>query len=123
MPLLNLARDMIADAIIGGTAYTKFNNANARLGVGNSNAAFNASHTGLQGAQTAYKPMDATYPQRSGNVVTYRATFGTADANFAWEEIVVDNGAQALSRTVTPLGTKTSAASWVLTHTQTWVLV
>ena len=123
LALLNLARDMVADAITGGASYTRFNNANARLGVGNSNVAFNAAHTGLQGGSTAFKAMDATYPSRASNVVTYRSTFTTAEANFAWEEIVVDNGTNTLSRTVSSLGTKTAAASWVLTHTQTWVLV
>lgn len=121
--LLNLARDMIADAIIGGSSYTKLNNANARLGVGNSTTAFNATQTGLQGGSTAYQAMDATYPQRSSNVVTFKATFATGAANFAWEEVVTDNGTNTLSRLVTSLGTKTSAASWVLTHTMTFVLV
>lgn len=121
--LLNLARDMVADAIIGGSSYTKLTNAAARLGVGNSAAAFNAAHTGLQGGSTAFKAMDATYPSRASNVVTYRSTFTTGEANFAWEEVVVDNGTNTLSRTVSSLGTKTAAASWVLTHTQTWVLV
>lgn len=124
MPLLDLARDIIADKVTGGATYTAFNNANARLGVGNSATAFSSAHTGLQGgASTAYKAMDATYPQRTANVVVYQSTFGTGDANFAWEEVGLDNGTQSLSRTVTSLGTKTSAASWVLTHTQTWVLV
>lgn len=126
MALVNLARDMAADAIIGGSSYTKFNNANAHLGVGNSSTAFSASHTDLQGASKTRKAMDATYPSRSANVVTYRSTFGTGDANYAWEEVGVFNassGSQMMSRHVSSLGTKTSAASWVLTLTQTWVLV
>lgn len=124
--LVNLARDMAADAIIGGSTYTKYNNANAYLGVGNGTTAFSAAHTDLQGASKTRKAMDATYPSRAANVVTYRATFATTDANYAWEEVGVFNAAAAgemMSRNVTTLGTKTSAASWVLTHTQTWVLV
>lgn len=124
--LVNLARDMVADAIIGGATYTKFNNANCHLGVGSGNTAFSAAHTDLQGASKFRKAMDATYPQRAANVVTYRATYATGDANFAWEEVGTFNAAAAgemLSRVVTTLGAKTAAASWVLTHTQTWVLV
>lgn len=127
MSLVNLARDMIADAIIGGSSYTKFNNANAYLGVGDSNSAFSAALTDLQAATNKLrKAMDATYPSRSSNVVTYRATFGTTDANWAWNEVGVFNnssGGQMLSlASQVALGTKTSAASWVLTHTQTWLL-
>lgn len=125
MALVNLARDMAADAIIGGSTYAKFNNANAHLGVGTSSTAFAATQTDLLGSPVR-KPMDSTYPQRAANVVTYRATYGTGDANQAWNEVGVFNAAaaaQMMSRHVASLGTKTSAASWVLTHTQTWVLV
>lgn len=126
MALVNLARDMAADAIIGGSSYTKFNNANAHLGAGSGNTAFSATHTDLQGASKTRKAMDATYPSRSANVVTYKSTFATGDANYAWEEIGVFNassGSEMMSRHVASLGTKTSSASWVLTLTQTWVLV
>ena len=70
--------------------------------------------------------MDAGYPQRAGNVITWRATFGTAEANFAWNESGIFNalsGSQMLSRKVVALGTKTSTASWQLTCTDTVVLV
>jgi len=127
MALVNLARDMSADAVIGGSTYTKFNTANAHLGVGDSSTVFDVSQTDLQAASNKLrKAMDATYPSRSGNVVTYRATFGTSEANFAWNEVGVFNGVsggQMLSRLVAALGTKTSSASWQLTLTQTWVLV
>jgi len=127
MPLVDLARDLIADALLGGSSYTKFNSANAHLGVGDSSAAFASTQTDLQAATNKLrKPMDATYPQRSSNVITWRATFGTTEANFAWNERGVFNalsGGQMLSRKVVSLGTKTSAASWQLTCTDTVVLV
>lgn len=122
MALLDKARELLASALIADGAFTDFNNANARLGVGNGSDAFSSAHTGLQGGSTELKGMDASYPQRSTNVVTWRATFGTAEGNFAWEEVVVDNGTETLSRHVESLGTKTSAASWELTDTMTFVL-
>lgn len=125
MALVNLARDMIADAIIGGSGYTKLNAANAHIGVGNSPTPESAAHTDLQGASKARKAMDATYPSRSANVLTFRATFGTGDANFTWEERGLFNASSAgemLSRKVVALGTKTSAASWQITCTDTIVL-
>jgi len=127
MPLVDLARDMIADALLGGSSYTKFNAANAHIGVGDSSAVFVSAQTDLQAATNKLrKPMDATYPQRSANVITWRATFGTAEANFAWNERGIFNavaGSQMLSRKVVALGTKTSSASWQLTCTDTVVLV
>lgn len=127
MPLVDLARDLIADALLGGSSYTKFNSANAHLGVGDSSAAFASTQTDLQAATNKLrKPMDATYPQRSGNVITWRATFGTTEANFAWNERGIFNalaGGQMLSRKVVSLGAKTSSASWQLTCTDTVVLV
>lgn len=127
MALVNLARDMVADALIGGSTYTKLNNANAHLGVGDSATAFAATQTDLVAATNKLrKAMDATYPTRAANVVTYRSTFATADANWAWNEVGTFNAAaaaQMASRVVQALGTKTASSSWVLTHTQTWVLV
>lgn len=127
MPLVDLARDMIADAIVGGSSYTKFSSANAHIGVGDSSTAFASTQTDLQAATNKLrKPMDATYPQRSANVITWRATFATAEANFAWNERGILNavsGSQMLSRKVVSLGTKTSSASWQLTCTDTVVLV
>jgi len=129
MALVNLARDMIADALIGGGTYTLFNNANAALGVGDSSTAYAAAQTDLQAATNKLrKAMDATYPQRAANVLTLRSTFATTDANFAWNEWGVFNNVtlgagQMLQRIVSALGTKTSAASWQLTVTLTFVLV
>ena len=120
MPFPTLTGSLIADAVSGGSAYTKFNNANAYIAVGNGTTAFNASQTDLQGASKARRPMDASYPTRSDNALTFSATFGTADANFAWEEWAVANAASAgqiLNRKVEALGTKTSSATWQLSVT------
>ena len=49
-----------------------------------------------------------------------KATFGTGDANYAWNEAVVKNtnasSLKSLCRAATGWGTKTSAATWVATH-------
>ena len=122
MALTNAGRDFIATDIIGETV-TEFSNANAHLGVGDSATAFAATQTDLQAATNKLrKAMEATYPQRTANVLTFRSLFGTGDANFAWAEWGVFNAASAgtmLSRKVEALGTKTSAQSWQLTATVT----
>lgn len=121
MPLTDSGRNFISQAI--GESATLFNNANAHLGVGDSATAFAASQTDLVAATNKLrKAMDATYPQRSVNVITYRSTFGTSEGNFAWEEVGVFNGSSAntmLCRKTQALGTKPSNQSWELTATVT----
>lgn len=124
MALTNAGRNLLAAAAIG-EAYTAFNNANAYIGVGDSTTVFNAAQTDLQAATNKLrKAMDSTYPTIATNVVTFRATFGTSDANFAWEEVAALNastGGTMLNRVVSSLGTKTSAQSWQLTLENTFV--
>jgi len=124
MALTNAGRDVIA-AMILGEATTDFNNANSFLGVGDSTTAFAATQTDLQAATNKLrKAMQATYPSRATNVLTFRSLFDTADANFAWEEwgtFNASSGPTMLNRKVEALGTKTSAQQWQLTITLTVV--
>ena len=121
-PLTNAGRDFIAQDIIG-EAVTEFNNANAHIGVGDSTTAFAVAQTDLQAATNKLrKAMDASYPTRSGNVLTFRSTFATGEANFPWQEWGVFNAAAAgtmINRKVESLGTKASTQSWQLTITNT----
>jgi hypothetical protein len=122
MALTTAGRDFMV-ASTHAAAATPFNNTNTYIGVGDSTTAFSAAHTDLQAATNKFrKVMDATYPQVVANVVTYRATFGTSEANYAWQEWGVFNASSAgtmLSRKVESLGTKTSAQTWVFTVTLT----
>jgi hypothetical protein len=118
MAITNTGAVLAAQALMNDSA-TFLNNANSYLGVGDSSTAFSAAHTDLQASTNKLrKAMDSTYPQRSSNVITFRSTFGTADANFAWQEWAVFNAAASgtmFSRKVESLGTKTGAQSWQLT--------
>lgn len=112
-----------------GTGITAFDNTNAYIGVGDSTTAAAATQTDLQAATNKhYEPMDSTYPTHtdgttSGSAsIVYKATFETADANFAWEEWGIFNASSSgrmLNRKVTALGTKTTADEWVFTVTIT----
>lgn len=118
-----------------GQALTYFNNAQAAIGVGDSTTAVSDTQTNLQGAASPTnrirKAMDATYPLHTDGATTaaksivYRSTFATTDANFAWNEwgvfnSVTDATGRMLQRVASAgLGTKTSAATWVLTVTLT----
>lgn len=118
MPLTNAGRDFIAKAIMNDSP-TPYDNTNAYIGAGDSTTAFDVSQTDLQAATNKLrKGMEASYPQRAGNVLTFRALFGTAEANFAWQEWAIFNAAAAgemLCRLVESLGTKTAAQSWQFT--------
>lgn len=117
--LLNEGITALLTLLIGG-AGTAFNNANARLGVGDSSVAVAATQTGLQAATNrAFRPMDATFPSVAGQTVTFRATFGAGVAAYAWNEFTVVNGADETAvnlcrRVDTTIGTKGSTPIWVL---------
>lgn len=105
-------------------AVSAFSNANANLGVGDSNTAFAVGQTDLQaGANKLRKAMDATYPtDPTSGVWVWRASFTSAEANYAWAEMAVFNANAAgimLCRVVSAQGTKTSGQTWVLTYTMT----
>lgn len=114
-----------------GQELTYFNNAQAAIGVGDSTTAAADTQTELQaGTNHLRKAMDATYPLHTDSDsaagakdIVFRSTFATGDANFAWQEWIIKNSTTAgatgrtLNRKVESLGTKTSAATWVLTIT------
>jgi len=101
---------------IGGTA---FSNANARIGVGDSDTAAEATQTALQAATNkAYAAMEATYPSRAAQTVTFRSIFTANVANYAWKEFTIINAAsdtgKNLNRKVSDQGTKTTGQIWTV---------
>jgi len=100
---------------------TKFDNSNAYTGVGDSATAADATQTGLQAAvNKLYKAMEAGFPTYgTSQKATWKSSFGSAEANFAWNEFTVANGnsdaAKNLNRKVSAQGTKTSGQTWELT--------
>lgn len=116
--LLNEGINRMLNLLIGGGG-TNYNSTNARIGVGTSTVAAAKTQIGLQAAaaSTAFKGMDSGFPSISGQTVSFKATFGDGEGNFAWQEWTIDNGATAnenLNRKVVNLGTKTSG-TWSLT--------
>jgi hypothetical protein len=98
---------------------TAWDSSNARLGVGDSSTAASATQTGLQASTNkTFKAMDSTYPQRTNQTAEWRATFGSNDANYAWEEYTVVNAADDsgvnLNRVCSSKGTKASGETWTL---------
>ena len=118
---------MIATVLTNQTAANAWGNTNAYLGVGDSSTAEAATQTELQAATNRfYKVMNATYPSRSSQTVSFQADFTTSEANYAWAEWSIAAGATTasgagfttgtknLNRKVASLGTK-STGTWTLT--------
>lgn len=123
--LVNTGIQLLLDLLIGAGG-TTFANGNTYIGVGDSSTAAAASQTDLQASTNRFKRvMDATFPSRSGQTLTFRTTFATSEANFAINECGVFNGGPAfatgtmLNRIASALGTKTSATTLQLTITVT----
>jgi hypothetical protein len=116
------------DLLIAGGTVTAFNNANAYIGVGDSNTAAAATQTDLQAVTNKVRvAMDGTYPQHTDGTgaasnaqCVWRSTFGSAVANWAWAEWALFNASAAgrmLNRKVEALGTKASGTTWTMTIT------
>lgn len=122
----------VVNLLIGsGQAAT---NTAARIGVGDSTTAAAAGDVDLGASAGSthrfFMTMDATYPQVSGAVATFKATIGSSDGNFAWQEWCIDIGtptvtsgttvnALMLNHKIASNGTKSSGTSWVATATIT----
>jgi len=116
---------MIATVLTNQTAGNPWSNANSFLGVGTSGTAEAATQTDLQ-AGGFYKAMNATYPSRSSQTVSFQSDFTTSEANQVWGEWSISAGATTasgagftvgttnLNRKVAALGTK-SSGTWTLT--------
>jgi hypothetical protein len=120
--LLNEGLATMLDLLIGagGTVYS---NANAQTGVGDSTTAEAATQTDLQAATNkTWKAMNATFPSRAAQTLSFQSDFLTAEANYAWQEWSIRNGAAAdknLNRKVASLGTK-ATGTWTLSTSITF---
>lgn len=108
-------------SLVAGTGGVKFDSANAYLGVGDSAAGEDHTHTGLQAAvNKLWKGMMATYPTYGTLLkATWKSEFTSAEANYAWNEFTVVNATSDtgdnLNRKVSAQGTKVSGQTWELT--------
>jgi len=115
---LNEGIQELWDLACGLGTPTPYDSTNAETGVGDSTVAEDPTQTDLQGVNKTYKGMDTGYPVRSAQTISFRSTYGGAEANYDWNEFIVRNGATALKdliRKVSAQGTKVSGQTWELT--------
>jgi hypothetical protein len=131
---------LVAGETNQGGSTEHYDNDHSYIGVGDSTTVASASQTGLQALTNIwYKKMDTSYPTVATNKITFKSTFtgtgggGDAEAAFAWEEWSIARGVitpseplddttiiaseiyKNLNRKVESMGTKSSAATWVIT--------
>jgi hypothetical protein len=107
-------------SLVCGAGGTALNSSNAYLCVGDSNTAASVGQTDLQAVTNKVRVLVDGAPTLSTNQAVFAATFGYSTGNFQWREWGVANASTSgtlLNRFVEDLGTKTSAAIWVLTIT------
>jgi hypothetical protein len=131
--LVNVGIQRLEDLLIGagGQAYT---NTYARIGTGNGAGTAAAGDTDLSASAGSsnrwFQGMDATFPSRSAQTLTFKSTFASADGNYAWNEWGIDAGGAGAStssatvgtpllnhKTSAALGTKAAGSSWAFTAT------
>jgi hypothetical protein len=123
--LLNEGIAEMEDIIAGLGSPVKFDNGHAYLGVGSSATGEAATDTGLLSVlSNGYKAMDANYPSRANQTLTFKSTYGANDANGDWREFTVANAngepCKNLNRKTSNQGTKTLGQTWILTLTVTF---
>jgi hypothetical protein len=124
-------------SVAGTTMSPKFGAANARIGVGTSSTAAAFANTTLTGdtgaaSSTSYFKLCSGAPAiatgSSPVTLTFTAVFGSAQANFAWNEFGSDagtadsvsnatTGGTFFNRGVSAQGTKAAGQTWTATET------
>ena len=109
--------------LICGTGGTQYDNSNANLIVGTGTGAAAATDTESTFTSGVKKAMESGYPTYgTDQKAVWKASYGSSDANQAWQEFGVLNAASSgklLNRKVSDQGTKSSGQTWDLTLTIT----
>lgn len=121
--LLNEGIGEMLDLIIGaGGSVVAYNAANAQIGVGDTQTAEANTQTDLQApSNKLYKAMNAGFPSRSAQTLSFQSDFTTGEANWHWQEASIRNGVSRdrnMNRKVVDMGTKASGL-WTVTGTLT----
>lgn len=124
--LTNAGVARLTELVIGETGTEALDASHCRLGVGDSDAAFDPTDNSL-GANEFYEVMVSGYPNIESNQILWRVEYGDTDANFTWASWGLDvDDAGSVTAGATPVelfnrrvfnfGTK-SGGTWALTVT------
>ena len=114
--LLNEGINYLWYLVCGNDYYYALDHEHALIGVGTSVTGIVASQTGLQGASQLYKAVEESYPIfGTDQKAVFKAVFDEDEANFAWNEFALSNGAIVVNRRVDAQGTKPVGQVWSVT--------
>ena len=75
----------LVNVFAGASGVEGLHDESCRLGVGDNNVSAHPDDTSLSDVDNEwYQELDEGYPAISGELVVFKATFGTEDANFTW---------------------------------------
>jgi hypothetical protein len=134
--LCNNGIQRLEDLLIGIGSIVAYTNTTARIATGNGVGTAAAADTDMSASAGStnrwFNVMDATFPSRAAQTITFKSTFASADGNYAWNEWGIDGGGAASAvvgvndathaallnhKTSAALGTKASGATWAFTAT------
>jgi hypothetical protein len=109
----------IEDLICGLASPTKWDNGNARIGVGDNSTAASNNQSGLLApTNKAWQAMNTSYPSRNNTTVTWQSIFDANTANFGWQEFTIVNAANDtgnnINRIANNQGTKVVGQIWTI---------
>lgn len=103
---------------MAGALASYMNPSNTKVGVGDSDAAWDPGQTDLQGTNTYSKSIDSAVTVQN-NVLSMTCTFTGNEANFEWKEFGVFVDDALISRRPQLNGVKQSGQTWVIQVTLT----
>lgn len=118
MPLLREGRNRIA-GLITGAETCHWGTSGTSIWVASSTAAHSAASTWLASA-TVGATMESGYPLRALNVLQFRGLYATDQANFQWEQWLLNTA--TASGSGAPLNLAAQQALGVKANTQSWQL-
>ncbi len=124
MSLQHLGRDNIAVILTSTASALTYGDTGATIQVSSATSTGFSSTSTSVGGNPYVMTMEATYPQVSTNVMTFRGVATTDDANHEWNTWGISNATATgagdlLNRVYEALGEKTSSQSWQITCTLT----
>lgn len=127
MPLTQSMRNLLAKfTTTESVAGESFGSTGSYIHVGSSTGAFDSAQNSLLSTAPSIRPMEANYPTRATNLLTFRSLFATNEANHPWEEWMVKNSTASstsagtgMQRKQEALGTKAATQAWLVTASVT----
>jgi len=131
MPLTQTMRNLFAKfTTTEDSTSERFGSTSAWIHVGSSTSTTAVETANSLAGAAVMKAMDSGYPKRNDgtdstavNILAYRATYTTSEANFDWNEWLIKNTSATATGTGTALNKVVTAALGTKASTQAWQIL